>query len=63
MPEPIAHECAHEIQRIVLAEVGKWLPDVPPKATPVLARYWSKKAKQVWARDRLVPWGDVRVAA
>src|SRR5437763_1869101 len=44
VPEDIGHECAQEIQRIVLSEVGAWLPDVPPKATPYLARYWSKKA-------------------
>lgn len=56
VPEAIAHECAQEIQRIVLEEVGRFLPNVPPKATPYLANTWSKKAKPVYDNGRLVPW-------
>jgi DNA polymerase III epsilon subunit-like protein len=55
--ESVGHECALEIQRIMI-EAGKtYTPDVPLTTTPVLSRCWSKKAKAV--RDnagRLIPW-------
>lgn len=57
VPEAIGHECAQEIQRIVLAEVGVWLPDVPPVAKPALSRIWSKDVKPIVGPDgRLLPY-------
>lgn len=68
VPEEIGHECAHEIRRVILDVVGRWMPDVPPKATPVLSRVWSKKAKQVWTGNksgegRLIAWEPKEKAA
>lgn len=64
VPEDVGHECAVEIQRIVLEEVGKWLPDVPPKAAPYLARFWSKKGFQL-KNDKglIIPWNGEKKAA
>ena len=62
VPEPIGHECAQAIQEIVLREVGKYLPDVPPKALPYLARYWSKKGFPIVKDGKLTPWnGEKKV--
>lgn len=57
VPKAIGHECAQEIQRVVLAETGRYLPDVPPRATPYLSRTWCKRAKPVYDETgRLIPW-------
>lgn len=56
VPEDLGHECAHELARLMMEGAAPWLPDVRPKAEPVLMRRWSKKAKQVWKEGRLVPW-------
>jgi DNA polymerase I-like protein with 3'-5' exonuclease and polymerase domains len=56
VPEEKAHECAMRIGEIVIHETGAYLPDVPPRASPYLTRYWSKKAKAIWQNGRLVPW-------
>jgi hypothetical protein len=57
VPTAIAHECAEEVRKLFLGVVGRYLPDVPPRATPVLARYWSKSAFPVKdASGRLIPW-------
>lgn len=67
-PESIGHEVAHELVRIMIEGSAPYLPDVPATAKPVLSRFWSKDAKQVWINDsnappvpgkegkRLVPW-------
>jgi hypothetical protein len=64
--EEIGHEVAHELVRIMIEGSAPYLPDVPATAKPVLSRFWSKDAKQVWVdaiRDkktgkgkRLVAW-------
>jgi hypothetical protein len=56
VPHATAHECAIEIQRIVLAEVGRYLPNVPPRAEPCITAVWDKRAKPVYENGRLVPW-------
>ena len=61
VPEERGHECAMELARLMVEGAKPWLPDVPPKVSePMLMRYWSKKAKQVWKDGikggRLVPW-------
>jgi hypothetical protein len=63
VPEHLGHECAIEIQRIVLQTVGRYLPDVPPRATPYLARYWSKGGFEMYGTDgRLIPWNGEKKA-
>lgn len=56
-PEAGAPEAAEELARLMVLGAGKFLPDVPPKASPLLMRRWSKRAKAVRGSDgRLVPW-------
>lgn len=56
--EPIAHEAAHELARLMQDAAQVWTPDVVMKAgKPKLMRRWSKDAKAVWQEGRLVPWG------
>lgn len=59
-PESYAHEAAMELQRLMVKAMEMWCPDVPARASPVLSRCWSKKAKALYEGDRLVPW-DVAV--
>jgi DNA polymerase-1 len=55
--EEQAHEAALELGKLMEDGARPFLPDVPPKVSkPVVARFWSKKAKQVWVDGRLVPW-------
>lgn len=51
-----AHDAAVELGR-VMGEAGSvYLPDVPVRAEPLLARRWSKDAEPVFQDGRLVPW-------
>lgn len=55
--EDKAHEAVMELVRLMVEGASVYLPDVPPTVSkPVVARRWSKKAKQVWADGKLVPW-------
>jgi len=56
VPEPIAHECAEEQSRLMVAGASPWLPDVPPKVEATLMRRWSKAAKPTFKNGRLSPW-------
>jgi hypothetical protein len=52
-----AHDKAVELSRIMIAGANLFLPDVPAKAEPLLARCWSKKAKAIFdSNKRLIPW-------
>ena len=52
-----AHDAAMELARLMCEGAKKFLPDVPPKVEPLLARRWSKRAKPVHdANGRLIPW-------
>lgn len=53
--ESIGHEVAHELVRIMIEGSAPYLPDVPATAKPVLSRFWSKDAKQVWITDENAP--------
>lgn len=54
---PCAHDVATELARIMVSGARSFLPDVTPKAKPLLMRKWSKKAKAVKdANGRLIPW-------
>ena len=66
--EAKAHGAAIETQRLMNLAGAEMLPDVPVKTEPILARRWSKNAKEVTAdgtrlRDGgvLVPWEDIRI--
>lgn len=57
VPEEGGHECAVALEETMIKGAGQFIPDYVLKAEPILARRWSKKAKEV--RDehgRLVPW-------
>ena len=57
-PEPRAADAAEELARLMVTGASVLMPDVPPRAEPVLMRRWTKKAKPI--RDeagKLVPWG------
>ena len=54
---PSAHDVAMELGRVMVKGANEFLPDVPAKAAPLLARCWSKGAKPRFdANKRLVPW-------
>lgn len=58
VPEPVGHEAAEELERLMVEGARPWLPDVPPVVESVLMRRWSKKAKAIRNDEgRLVPWG------
>lgn len=63
VPEELGHECAIRAREVILREVGRYMPDVPPATTPILSRVWSKEAKQVIVNGRIVPWEPERKAA
>lgn len=53
---PEAHEVAVELGRLMRQGADEFLPDVPSRIEPLLARCWSKKAKSTFVNGRLVPW-------
>jgi hypothetical protein len=53
---PMAHEVAVELGRLMKQGADEFLPDVPSRIEPILARRWSKKSKAVFKEGRLVPW-------
>jgi hypothetical protein len=64
MPEEIAHEAAHEQQRIMEGVASIWVPNVKLVAEGHLARRWSKQAKAVKDKSgRLIPWELTREIA
>jgi DNA polymerase I-like protein with 3'-5' exonuclease and polymerase domains len=55
--EDTAHDAALEMQNVMETEFTKFTPDYPVVVEPVLMRYWSKGAKQIFNEDgRLIPW-------
>jgi hypothetical protein len=60
---PEAHDVAIELGRLMVTGANDFLPDVPARIEPLLARCWSKKAKPTHGSDgRLVPWAAWRSA-
>lgn len=53
---PRAHDVAVELGRLMVQGANEFLPDVPARVKPLLARCWSKKSKPVFKDGRLVPW-------
>lgn len=54
--DSLAHDKAIELGRLMLLGANEFLPDVPARIEPLLARCWSKKSKPVYSNGRLVPW-------
>jgi len=55
-PEDGAAEAAEELSTIMVETGARWMPDVPSRASGVLMRQWSKKAKPVRVGGRLQVW-------
>ena len=53
---PHAHDVAMELGRLMVQGANEFLPNVPARVEPLLARCWSKKSKPVYKDGRLVPW-------
>lgn len=53
---PEAHDVAIMLGKLMCFGAEEFLPSVPPRAEPLLARCWSKKASPVFVDGRLVPW-------
>jgi DNA polymerase I len=51
-----AHDKAVELGRLMVLGANEFLPNVPARVEPLLARCWSKKSKPVFKEGRLVPW-------
>jgi DNA polymerase-1 len=56
LPIDRAHEAAHEMARLMIEVMQRYMPDVPVTASPALMRRWSKAAEAVYVDGRLVPW-------
>ena len=61
-PEWDADRAAKVVQRIMVTEAQKWVPDVKINASPAMMRRWSKKAEPVYRNGVLIPWEDREVA-
>jgi DNA polymerase-1 len=58
-PEAQAHEMAMELQRVMVAVLAKWCPDMKTAATAHLMRRWSKAAEETYDESgRLIPWEE-----
>lgn len=56
-PEAGAHLAAQELAQVMISEFNKVVPDVPVSASPLLMRFWSKKAIPLFNSDgHLIPW-------
>lgn len=57
--ESRAHAAALRQRDVMVHEFRKFHPHLHEaiEANPVITRLWSKKAKQVWKNEQLVPWG------
>jgi len=53
---PRAHDVAVELGRLMQVGADEFLPNVPSRVKPLLARCWSKKAKPIFKDGRLIPW-------
>ena len=56
--EDKAHDAAYRLADLMVKGAAPFLPDVPATVSkPVVCRFWSKKAKQVFdEKGRLIPW-------
>lgn len=64
VPEEHASPAAKCVKQVMEESMMVWTPDVPQKVTPVLMRWWDKKAKPVVDDEgNLIPYGDDQEAA
>lgn len=49
--EKIAHDVAIELCEVMIEQYNRFTPDVPVDAEPTVMRFWSKKAKLLWASN------------
>ncbi len=51
------HERAMRLREVMMRGANALLPDVPTKTSPVIMRYWSKDAHEMYDdNQRLIPW-------
>ena len=55
-PEESATEAAAELSRIMIHNMEIFIPDISVGAEPYLSRIWSKNAKRVEKKGKLIPW-------
>jgi hypothetical protein len=53
---PEAHDVAIALGNAMVRGANEYLPDVPARVAPLLAKCWSKKSKPIYENGRLVPW-------
>jgi DNA polymerase-1 len=55
-PKGDARRAAGELQRIMIENMRRWIPDVKVSATAYLSTRWSKDAGPVYDGGELIPW-------
>lgn len=56
-PEDRGHDAALELQKLMVEVMERYTPHVPPRASAMLGRVWSKDMEAVYdAEGRLIPW-------
>lgn len=55
-PDFAVDDVAPEIERVMVAAMRPWVPDVPCSASATAMLRWSKKAKHAVVGGRIVPW-------
>jgi DNA polymerase I-like protein with 3'-5' exonuclease and polymerase domains len=55
-PESKGALAAAELEKVMIAAMERWTPNIPAAASATLMRYWSKKAKPIFEEGELVPW-------
>jgi len=54
---PGAHDAAMEVRKLMRDGAREVMPDCVPDIVPLLSRYWSKNAKDIYdAENHLIPW-------
>ena len=57
VPIPLAHECAVEVERLMVKAATEVCPDVPFAAEAALMTYWTKAAGPMYDdQGRMIPW-------
>lgn len=58
-PRSDVDRAAREVKRIMTEAMARWMPDVPPGASPTAMHRWSKKAKTTYNdAGELIPWEE-----
>ncbi len=54
--EEWAHLAAKELEEVMVEQMHRFTPDIPPSASAAIMHRWSKNAEPVYKDDRLVAW-------